>query len=53
MPRAAGTRAQGEGKASITGRAERSAVGAYQVEVRATNLMGKATRALTLVVKRG
>ena len=44
---------KGTGKASITGRATRSAVGTYHLKVRATNLMGKTTHRLTLVVKRG
>jgi hypothetical protein len=43
---------QGTGEASITGRAKRSAVGTYHLEVRAKNLMGRTTHALTLVVKR-
>ena len=34
---------KGKGKASITGRAKKSAVGTYHLEVRATNLMGKTT----------
>ena len=44
---------KGKGKASITGRAKKSAVGTYHLKVRATNLMGKTTHRLTLVVKRG
>jgi len=43
---------KGTGKASITGRAKKSAVGTYHLKVRATNLMGKTTHRLTLVVKR-
>jgi hypothetical protein len=44
---------KGKGKASFTGRAKKSAVGPYHLKVRATNLMGKTTHRLTLVVKRG
>ena len=43
---------KGKGKASITGRAKTSAVGTYHLKVKATNLMGKTTHRLTLVVKR-
>jgi hypothetical protein len=43
---------KGTGKASITGRAKTSAVGTYHLKVKATNLMGKTTHRLTLVVKR-
>jgi hypothetical protein len=43
---------RGHGKAVITGRAKRSAIGRHHIRVRAVNLMGHDTRRVTLVVKR-